>query len=808
MQSMESYHKIKLKGAFPIQHIEELEILHQLNQHSTMKLTGILEETNVDEFIAALHEESTIEITLDQEEDNILFSGIPTEIQVEHRGGISYIKLQCLSATYKMDIDPQSRSFQNKAMTLDQILEAIVKEYPQGDYINTAAPHQAIDTIQLQYKETDWEFLKRMASTLGTILVPDISAPKPRFWFGLPQAQKTALIQSQDHTLRQYAETQADIRGYYYEIELSERLGLGDQIKLNKIGHTITRIHIQMEKSLLKYTYRIQRPTYIKTKARVNEKLKGISLPGKVIDVARNQLKIHLDIDPGQTKEEAHWFPYSPEANNAWYSMPHMGTKINLYFPNTNPSQAMAITTERGGRAEKQKNPNMEKTTEKIFETKWGKELKLKEDHINIETGLMNVKLDENSIEVVSNDKIIIQAANDLNIGKTITKAIIEGKETEIIKESKNITIEAEELITLKVNSTSSSVELDIDNRLSSQLVLELEGDLKSPLPMIESEGQQAKQQAEEEARALEEEKKKQEEQQKEAAKNRKKLGLKKILGAAVLALTAVAVVSMLPAIAAGAMVVGTMAAAATGVAGLVTATVVAAKVVAVGSVAVMGAMALSDTAEGVQEIAHGFKEDTQTESFNFARDLAFAGDEQNYATFQQGMMFLAMLQISFAQPYQQARKTASSANEKAMKENKSSQFSGNQIQDGRRNGVVQSRINIANGQTRFTPLRETGKPVSAGFDHVRDGHFNRPLANSRSIFTIKAENLKEILQRQDVVRSQVTVIEGGQYVRVVDVGQIVGNTALKYGGGETTWIKIFTDKAGNLITTYPVPAP
>lgn len=63
-------------------------------------------------------------------------------------------------------------------------------------------------------------------------------------------------------------------------------------------------------------------------------------------------------------------------------------------------------------------------------------------------------------------------------------------------------------------------------------------------------------------------------------------------------------------------------------------------------------------------------------------------------------------------------------------------------------------------------------------------------------------------MQRQDVVRSQVTVIEGGQYIRVVDVGQIVGNTALKYGGGETTWIKIFTDKAGILITTYPVPAP
>ncbi|MBA4495507.1 RHS repeat-associated core domain-containing protein [Paenactinomyces guangxiensis] len=123
--------------------------------------------------------------------------------------------------------------------------------------------------------------------------------------------------------------------------------------------------------------------------------------------------------------------------------------------------------------------------------------------------------------------------------------------------------------------------------------------------------------------------------------------------------------------------------------------------------------------------------------------------------------------------------------------------------------GVVQSRINIANGRTRFTPVRpSTGEPVSAGWEHVLKGHFNRPLSNSRSIFSISPDKLKSILQRPDVVKSPVTAIEGGQYVRTVNVGEVIGNTALKYGGKETTHITIMTDKAGNLITTYPVPAP
>jgi len=66
----------------------------------------------------------------------------------------------------------------------------------------------------------------------------------------------------------------------------------------------------------------------------------------------------------------------------------------------------------------------------------------------------------------------------------------------------------------------------------------------------------------------------------------------------------------------------------------------------------------------------------------------------------------------------------------------------------------VQSRINLANGSTRFMPLRESGQPVSAGFQHIMDEHFNRPLANSRSIFSITPDELKRILQNSQVVHS------------------------------------------------------
>ena len=45
-----------------------------------------------------------------------------------------------------------------------------------------------------------------------------------------------------------------------------------------------------------------------------------------------------------------------------------------------------------------------------------------------------------------------------------------------------------------------------------------------------------------------------------------------------------------------------------------------------------------------------------------------------------------------------------------------------------------------------------------------------------------------------------------GHFEMIVDVGQIVDNTSLKFGENPTSTIKILTDSAGNLITTYPIP--
>ncbi|WP_159397931.1 hypothetical protein [Sorangium cellulosum] len=119
----------------------------------------------------------------------------------------------------------------------------------------------------------------------------------------------------------------------------------------------------------------------------------------------------------------------------------------------------------------------------------------------------------------------------------------------------------------------------------------------------------------------------------------------------------------------------------------------------------------------------------------------------------------------------------------------------------------VHSRINLAAGRTRTTPLRTTGEPISAGWDHILDQHFNRPVANNRSAFSISPAELRELLQSDRIINSPVKPVAVGKdmiFERTVDTGRTVGQSSLNRGGVQTSTIRVYTDRAGNIVTAFP----
>jgi hypothetical protein len=365
---------------------------------------------------------------------------------------------------------------------------------------------------------------------------------------------------------------------------------------------------------------------------KTNRRIQGISLEGKVIDVLVNHVKVELDIDGSQDKGKAHWFPYSAEANNVWYNMPHINNRISVYFPSVYESEAMTMTAARTGE-DKFSNPNVSKPTEKFFETKWGKEMSLKEDSINFNTSLMNVVLDEESISVISNDKIQIQTSDDINIGKRIV--IIDDEE--VIIETPNILFEAEKLLTFMVKNLSSSVELEINNKIHANKFFRVEGAIKSTLPTLTSEGQAEQEKAKADEVSAQEKAKADiiaAQELEEAKKDKKKKGLAKIgLGICKLGLAAIVItVSTVALTAAVVTSGGTLAPLAVGM---------VAGVMSLPYLDLIGG-GISDIVEGAQDISNANKGDIDTESTNYMAEIFYDGDMEDYNEAQMNKVYVA----------------------------------------------------------------------------------------------------------------------------------------------------------------------
>ncbi len=338
------------------------------------------------------------------------------------------------------------------------------------------------------------KFLKRIATHEQSFLVADFESEFPKYWLGIPEQQNPKVKELKDtkeNVLREVLETKYEVSKYEYEVLLYEYFKIGDKIKINNDTLTITKCVVKLKDGILQFNYKIENLNYLKTKLLENRKIQGVSLVGTILDVALNQVKIHLDIDDNQDQDTAHWFPYSAEANNVWYTMPHIGENIRIYFPTMRAAEAITMSSTRGSSGEIATNKTLNKPTEKYLDTKWGKQVALKESNVNVNTPLMSMVLDEENITLDSNQNIEITANEVLNVGKSVfTYTDSNGAVQTKIEETQSITIETEELCTVSVTSFSTVIELDEDNFMMPQDKVKMEGSVKDGFADMGSPGQ------------------------------------------------------------------------------------------------------------------------------------------------------------------------------------------------------------------------------------------------------------------------------------------------------------------------------
>ncbi|MCL2610825.1 MAG: hypothetical protein FWE02_04005 [Defluviitaleaceae bacterium] len=480
--------KITLKCPYPIWDFYDIEIFHKVNEHAKLKVKALLkgERKELEKVIYNVKENDEIQVTIQNgEESEILFTGIPVKADIQMIRQDVYLHLECYSGTYNMDMRESSRSFQDVSMQYSDMFKFVMGHYSSGASINAGAKGKAIERPVIQYKESDWAFLKRMASEVGTVLTADITSPNAKLWLGIPKSNKSVTIGAEKPLRRTQAQSFLQEEHYFYETTIpNEHIKIGDEVDVFSDIVIVTQATFKYSSKdgVLRNLYRLEHPPKMKWYG--NERVKGVSMEGKILDVKLDHVKIHLDIDPSQLVSEAFWYPCKAEANNVWYTMPHIGEKINLQISDLKET-GLCMTETRGTEVQMGTPRSLSKPTEKYMLTKWQKQLALHEEDIEWDIPQINILMTEESVFIDSNDKITIETDTEMNIGKTEFIYFEDGQKKVRIEETKNITFEVDELLTFQVVSTESVIELDEYNRIHSPTDVKKKGGHSAPKPIL-----------------------------------------------------------------------------------------------------------------------------------------------------------------------------------------------------------------------------------------------------------------------------------------------------------------------------------
>ncbi|MFF2484382.1 contractile injection system protein, VgrG/Pvc8 family [Paenibacillus sp. NPDC058071] len=447
-QALHTYADL-LISPYKFESVTELKITKQLNEHAKLYIRGMIAEERIDHDVESADEDERIDVSVrDGNRKLRLFQGVVTSIAVESVRNVRTVVIEALSTTCLMDIRKESRSYQNKAMKYSEIFTTATKEYRDAEVIDQASGGKSIGDFLVQYKETDWEFIKRLASHFHAALAPVCSVEGVKFYVGLPNNPARRRLNEFNYSiknnLKEYRLKSAgeglDIQAQdfiRYEATTNEVFELCDAVEFNNRKLYVYNAVTEFRNGVLVHTYQFMDAKGFSFGKTYNRALAGTSLFGKVIGIHNDTVKVFLDIDKNQDDATASWFPYStiyssPDGSG-WYCMPESGDQIRVYFPDEHDGHAFAASSVNlaSSDSKKRSDPSV-----KSISTKYGKQIVFQPGAVEIiGSGQLLMRLtDDGGIEINSDKKITVTAEDDIEINGA--KVIIQGEEGVDLKQA------------------------------------------------------------------------------------------------------------------------------------------------------------------------------------------------------------------------------------------------------------------------------------------------------------------------------------------------------------------------------------
>lgn len=439
---------------YEVEKLMDIKMEHKVNEHSTLYVKALLSEEIKDNYVKKCRQGSEISLCIkSSENDGVLFCGVVNDIEVSVVQGSYYMELYAVSYSYLLDIEKKSRTFQDKKKTYDLLENQIMEEYEDAMIMDVVSQGSELGQLIVQYQETDWEFLKRLASHFNTGIVNDVHYNKIRCYFGVPN-NGTHTIESFNYSIKQDIGkflklskngidgiTERDV--VYYEIESEEPANIGDVVNFKGEELYVCQVKGCINRGVFLFYLTLTTKNGMSQLFQMHNKIVGVSLNAKINEIENDRVKVSFQIDneANHKPEKQCFFPYSTiyssKDGSGWYCMPEIGDSVRIYFPDGIEEHSYAISSvhdevdtdmqtgsgndisnyEYSGQRD---NPSI-----KSLRNQNGKEIRLTPGGIYIiadgttitlmDEGGVSVVSDQN-IEFKSDQNIVISAEQDVNI--------------------------------------------------------------------------------------------------------------------------------------------------------------------------------------------------------------------------------------------------------------------------------------------------------------------------------------------------------------------------------------------------------
>ena len=223
--------------------------------------------------------------------DKIFLNGAISKLRIkETKAGALAVELLCSSKSILLDRIPRYRSFQDPTLTYIDIAQEVNKNYNDGEtLVNVGEDMKEVPRMTIQYNETDWEYLKRIASYTGQPLMANSNKVLVGFFKNMP-AQTPNLTYS-------YFGKETEAERTYYRVEGTEVYSVSTPIKLkirNRVSgeevendYYVIESRIYNEGNTLKCEYKLGKQTDYFVDPIPHEKIRGAVIEARTVHIAR-----------------------------------------------------------------------------------------------------------------------------------------------------------------------------------------------------------------------------------------------------------------------------------------------------------------------------------------------------------------------------------------------------------------------------------------------------------------------------------------------------------------------------------------